>query len=219
MFLSTPQEVSCLSFCPYDEDLIIGGLVNGQLILWNMTNRLADVEKEVTARLNVDVKKKSLRSFLDWEENNQFRIVQPVGLSSLTISHTAPITSIKWFGRKHYVESTGMIRESVDPNDEKVYRNFLTTSLDGCISFWDLDFSADDKKKGAILRDKYSANCGPVYTLVFGRPITNIVFDDGIFKWVFIRRVWYVNMKELLSNFFVDINPTQILRVANLQLD
>lgn len=180
---STPQEVSCLSFCPYDEDLVVGGLVNGQLILWNMTNRLADVEKEMTARLNADVKKKSLRSFMEWEENNQFRIVQPVGLSSLTVSHTAPITSIKWFGRKHYVESTGAIKENVDPNDDKQYRNFLTTSLDGCISFWDLDFSSDDKKKGvAILRQKYSANCGPVYTLAFGRPITNIVFDEGIFK-------------------------------------
>lgn len=177
--------MSCLSYCPYDENLVVGGLVNGQLILWDMTNRLADVEKEVTSRLNVDVKKKSLRSFLEWDENNQFRNVRPVGMSSLTVSHTAPITSIKWFGRKHYVESTGTIRENVDPNDEKEYRNFLTTSLDGLISFWDLDFSNDDKKKSvAILREKYSANCGPVYTLVFGRPITNILFDDGIFKFV-----------------------------------
>ncbi|KAG4068792.1 hypothetical protein HA402_002483 [Bradysia odoriphaga] len=184
MQLSTPQEVSYLSYCPYDEDLIVGGLVNGQLILWNMTNRLADVEKEVTARLNADVKKKSLRSFLDWEENNQFRIVQPVGLSSLTVSHTAPITAIKWYGRKHYVDSTGTVRENVDPNDDKEYRNFVTTSLDGCISFWDLDFSSEDKKKGvAILREKYSANCGPVFTIVFGRPITNILFDDGIFEY------------------------------------
>lgn len=150
-----------------------------------MTNRLADVEKEVNARLNVDIKKKSLRTFLEWEENNKFRNVRPVGLSALTVSHTAPITSIKWFGRKHYVESTGTIRENVDPNDKKEYRNFLTTSLDGCISYWDLDFSSDDKKKGvAILREKYSSNCGPVYTLVFGRPVTNILFDDGIFKLV-----------------------------------
>lgn len=157
-----------------------------------MTDRLADVEKEVSARLNIDVRKKSLRSFLEWEENNQFRIAQPVGLSSLTVSHTAPITSIKWFGRKHYVESAGTIKESVDPNEEKEYRNFLTTSLDGCISFWDLDFSSDDKKKGvAILRQKYSANCGPVYTLVFGRPITDIIIDEGVFKCVFFDAMYY----------------------------
>ncbi|KAJ6637540.1 Dynein axonemal intermediate chain 3 [Pseudolycoriella hygida] len=184
MQLNTPLEVSCLSFCPYDEDIVVGGLVNGQLILWNMSNRIADVEKEVTARLNVDVKKKSLRTFLDWEENNQFRTVWPIGLTSLNVSHTGPITAIKWFGRKHYVESTGTIKENVDPNDDKEYRNFLTTSLDGCISFWDLDFTSDDKKKEpSVLREKYSANCGPVYTLVFGRPITNILFDEGIFKY------------------------------------
>lgn len=212
MQLKTPQEVSFLTFCPYDEDLIVGGLVNGQLILWNMTDRLANVEKEVTSRLNVDVKKKSLRSFLEWEENNQFRIVQPVGLTSLTVSHTAPVTAIKWFGRKHYVETTGTIKENVDPNDEKEYRNFLTTSLDGCISFWDLDFSTDDKKKGvAILREKYSANCGPVYSLVFGRPITGILFDDGVFKWVFRS-----SCNSLLINFLCRYKPDTIAKNRKL---
>ena len=48
--LEALREVTCISFCPYDGNLIVGGTKNGQLIIWDLTDRIKKVETE--ERLN-----------------------------------------------------------------------------------------------------------------------------------------------------------------------
>ena len=44
--LEALREVTCISFCPYDGNLVIGGTKNGQLIIWDITDRIRVVETE-----------------------------------------------------------------------------------------------------------------------------------------------------------------------------
>jgi len=39
-----PREVLYISFCPYDENLLIGGCMNGQIIIWDLKGRIERVE-------------------------------------------------------------------------------------------------------------------------------------------------------------------------------
>jgi len=42
--LTAPREVTTVKFCPYDGNLIVGGTINGQIIIWDITDRLKKVE-------------------------------------------------------------------------------------------------------------------------------------------------------------------------------
>lgn len=191
--LETPYEVTCLSFCPYDEDLIIGGLANGQLIFWDLktneenNSQPIDLHNENRERLN---------SLLGWD-NLKEKIhpkIKPAALSPREYSHKKPITSIKWFHRKHFVTSTGQLKESVKPTD--YLRHFVSASIDGGINFWDLDYIvptstiSSDLNKGTELLGLINKNSTynrlngvirPVYMLSSKSSITDLVIDDGDF--------------------------------------
>jgi dynein intermediate chain 3, axonemal len=42
--LTAPREVTTVKFCPYDSNLVVGGAINGQVIIWDITDRLKKVE-------------------------------------------------------------------------------------------------------------------------------------------------------------------------------
>jgi hypothetical protein len=44
--LESIREISTISFCPYDGNIVIGGTDNGQVIIWDITDRLKKVETE-----------------------------------------------------------------------------------------------------------------------------------------------------------------------------
>jgi dynein intermediate chain 3, axonemal len=42
--LNSPREIISIKFCPYDGNVIIGGTINGQIIIWDIRDRLHKVE-------------------------------------------------------------------------------------------------------------------------------------------------------------------------------
>lgn len=44
--LDALREISVISFCPYDGNIIVGGTTNGQLIIWDIRDRLQNVDVE-----------------------------------------------------------------------------------------------------------------------------------------------------------------------------
>lgn len=49
-----PQEVTFLLFCPYDADILISGLRIGQLVIWDLKDRLANIENANTMSIEQD---------------------------------------------------------------------------------------------------------------------------------------------------------------------
>lgn len=191
----TPREVTCLSFCPFDENLLIGGLVNGQLIIWDLKDRLRNVETEEVLTPAQLKYRAAMRSFLSWtKQDNQDRIVRPVALSAMQTSQTAAITNINWMNRKNYVASTGGIKHKHNGS----FRYFATASLDGTIAFWDMDFMDEDQAKKLIHKkksklpehmlqaeseyEKLNRIFRPMFVIVYNRPITSMILDRGVFQ-------------------------------------
>lgn len=195
--LETPREVTYISFCPYDENIVIGGTINGQLIIWDMKDRLKNVESEEVLTISQLKYRSAMRRFLSWtKESNQHKVVRPVAISSLEQSQKSAITAIEWFNQRHFVAATGVVRESESPDAKNRY--FATASADGTIAFWDLSFSnANENKKMSKNRKKRIPDfmvheeseyaklnelfC-PLFMIIYNQPVTSIIMDHGLFK-------------------------------------
>jgi len=68
-------------------------------------------------------------------------------MSAIERSHEDAITSIKWMARNYQCTSKGLLKEDREHNTQ--YRQFVTTSLDGNIFIWTLDWTlaADEAAK------------------------------------------------------------------------
>lgn len=206
LVLETPREVTFLSFCPYDANLLIGGLITGQLIIWDLKNCLHRVEHPEELSDKQEKNRNKMHSFMTWSkftDNLQQNVIHPAAVSHYELSHKKLITSIKWLNRKHNVATTGLIQESIKPNEQ--FRQFVTASLDGNVLFWDLDFvnsdlapkeikRTDTKKKLSIRTvpekcispyDKLNGVFCPIYAATCEQPISSLIFDEGLFRFVF----------------------------------
>lgn len=119
----------------------------------------------------------------------------PAAISSLERSHTDMITTIKWLPRNYQCNDKGHLREL-----KSLFRQFVTTSKDGSIAFWDLDWDPKEvvqRERGVQavkipgeLQEISSplSSLNEVFRPVFktslqGRPITTIAFDEGQFTY------------------------------------
>lgn len=227
LVLETPREVTYLSFCPYDANVLIGGLITGQLIIWDLQNCLHRVENPEALTNKQETNRKKMHSFMAWSkfvENLQQNVVQPAAISNYELSHKQLITSVKWLNRKHSIAPTGLIQESVKPNE--LFRHFATSSLDGTISFWDLDFvnsdispaemkRTDTKRKLSIRTmpeesvspyDKLNGIFSPIYAVACEQPVSSLVYDEGLFRLVFqyfyFHKLTAINQGGLHDRFF-----------------
>lgn len=198
--LEAPREVTFLSFCPYDADILIGGMSTGQLVIWDLTDRLANIENVDPMTFEQEEIRDRYHFLMQWskfKENGRENVVEPVAITPYDISHTKSVTSIKWLNRKHCIATSGLIREA---KPDELFRQFVSSSLDGSISFWDLDFiNPNDLKRGDAKRKssdrqmpteyispyaKLNDVIRPVYTISCERPITSLIFDEGRFRFV-----------------------------------
>lgn len=201
LVLDSPREVTYLSFCPYDENVLLGSLITGQFVIWDLKDRLLQVENPEVLTENQEKNRKRMNSLIKWSKlltNQPQNIVPIAAITPKESSHLKKITSIKWLNRKHSIASTGLVQES-KPNE--IFRHFVTASIDGSISFWDLDFinpneakKVDLKRKSIVFESdsqyvspyrKLSEVIQPIYTIACGLSVTNLIFDDGHFRLVF----------------------------------
>lgn len=202
--LESIREITALAFCPYDDNVLIGGCVTGQIVIWDLKGCLKRAEVEENLTESQAHNRKLILSFMSWTQlNDDKRIVRPAAISPPEHSHRGAITSIKWLNRKYYVATTGQMLESTKPNES--YRHFVTSSLDGTVSFWDLDYVDTRETKSSMAKKKYTLPdymkdetsayeklnniIRPNYTIAYDRPISNFIFDEGIFRYAPKERV------------------------------
>ena len=231
--LEAIREISCISFCPYDGNIIIGGTVNGQIIIWDISDRISKVEAEELLTPAQTKNRSEIRTYLNWsiiDESN--KIVLPTAISSIEQSHEDAITSIKWLARNNFCTPKGYIKEDREKNH---FRHFVTSSMDGTVMFWNLDWSpADDHVKGPKITHKVNLPdelreetsqfkkidqiFHSHFILKLSRPVTSFTFDEGIFSYdPVIRQQFYSNditkrihhksMSELKQSF----NPKMVV--------
>ncbi|XP_050072328.1 dynein axonemal intermediate chain 3-like [Anopheles maculipalpis] len=187
--LKTIREVTAVSFCPYDGELLVGGLSNGQIVLWDMKGELERVEQAKKAALESSEYRKQIRQLMEYPEMECIdREVNPAAVSSLEHSSRGAITCIKWLPRNYFCTTTGHLK----PHAENLYRFMVSTSLDGSVCFWDLEFTLPALQKmvaaskTAQLGDKTAYQrvnnlFFPTFRLICAIPILATVIDEAIY--------------------------------------
>uniref|UniRef100_A0A182NBD4 WD repeat-containing protein 63 n=1 Tax=Anopheles dirus TaxID=7168 RepID=A0A182NBD4_9DIPT len=187
--LNSIREVTTVSFCPYDGDLLVGGLSNGQVVLWDLKGELERVELAKRTAHESSEHRKQIRQLMDYPAEESFdRGVNTAAVSSLEHSSRSAITCIKWLPRNNYCTSTGHLK--VD--DSKLHRFIITTSLDGSVCFWDLDFTMPALQrmiaaaKGSQLVDRtlyqrVNNLFFPTFKLICEVPILSVIVDEALY--------------------------------------
>ncbi|XP_022825509.1 WD repeat-containing protein 63-like [Spodoptera litura] len=136
LYLEAPREVKILSFCPFNENILIGGLINGQVLVWDLTHKLENVEKIEVLSETREKYRIAMNAHMGWMKPVQDRaVVSATACSNLMTCHLAPVTGIKWVPPNYLVTPTG---KTIKAPDDKSPIQFMTTSEDGTILIWDI---------------------------------------------------------------------------------
>lgn len=127
--LESPLDVTAFKINPQAQNLVAGGLYNGQVILWDITA----VEEAL--------KKKDKKGD---EESGEKVIptVQHKFLSVIETSHTQTVTDLEWLSDGYEVNRQSKLTKTAETNQ------FVTCSLDSKVIFWDVRVKKDLKKAG-----------------------------------------------------------------------
>ncbi|XP_055915238.1 dynein axonemal intermediate chain 3 [Eupeodes corollae] len=189
-----PREVTSLSFCPYDQNILIGGTINGQIIIWDLQDRTRNLEEEEHLTAEEASNRELISEFLSWTiQYNEGTWVFPAAISALDASQTDAVTEIRWLSRNHYISLNGRIHENYSKKTKSRY--FLTLSVDGSAAYWNLDYNPGNIARAASKKnlppaltkdesvfkilDKYIK---PVFVVTYPEPLTSIVCDEAIFS-------------------------------------
>lgn len=138
LILEAPDDIMSFQFNPVDPSLVIGGCVNGQLVLWDIS--------EYQDKLRQNRKTRGTENDNNNSKDNNKNVDTPVlryfGVSSIEFSHKAPITDLMWLPRHLELNThNGEILDKGEHGDKQL----VTTSLDGQVFFWDTRFKKELK--------------------------------------------------------------------------
>lgn len=136
LFLESPREVKVLSFCPFDENILVGGCINGQVVVWDLTHKLENVERIEVLSETREKYRIAMNAHMGWMKSVQDNaVVQSTVLSNLMTSHYGPVTAIRWLSPNFQITPTGTA-EMMPPKKKSLM--FFTGSEDGNILIWNL---------------------------------------------------------------------------------
>ncbi|XP_048518881.1 dynein axonemal intermediate chain 3 [Dendroctonus ponderosae] len=140
LVLESPREVYKVSFCGFDENVLIGGCRNGQVVIWDIRNKLQRVEEKEVLTTAQQKYRSYLHSLMGWmKDTHDVSIVRPAAVSELRHSHKAAVTGVSWVDPHFQFTRTGKLGRADAPPTYSM--QFLTTGLDGAVLIWDLQDS------------------------------------------------------------------------------
>ncbi|KAK2835208.1 hypothetical protein Q5P01_015692 [Channa striata] len=129
LLLECPDEIFAFEFCPSDPNIIVGGCINGQVVLWDILKHVTHLQETQPGG-----KKASDVFDLDANEHSKTPVIRYTAVSKLESSHKSRITDVKWLPRSYEVTKTGVPME----NTNNFSVQFVTCSPDCSILFWDV---------------------------------------------------------------------------------
>lgn len=123
LVLQDHREIYSVSFCPYDDDYVIGGCSTGQVIIWNIKDYLNGISDNKTVKFRTT--------------QNNLPILRPTVVSHKHHSHRLPIRKIRWIPAKCRIEPNGNLTRSSNISSNM---EFLTVSEDGTAIVWNVCF-------------------------------------------------------------------------------
>uniref|UniRef100_A0A670IKF3 Dynein axonemal intermediate chain 3 n=1 Tax=Podarcis muralis TaxID=64176 RepID=A0A670IKF3_PODMU len=132
LMLECPEDIYCFQFSPSNPNIIAGGCINGQVVLWDIS---AYEERLRNAKSGSGGSKNTTPSFmLEQQVGKEPHLVRYCAVSSIEYGHKSVITDIQWLPEFFEVNRMGTMFE----NRAGVCVQLVTCSPDCTIYFWDL---------------------------------------------------------------------------------
>ncbi|XP_055258160.1 dynein axonemal intermediate chain 3 isoform X4 [Moschus berezovskii] len=134
LMLESPDDIFCFQFCPTDPNIIAGGCINGQVVMWDITahaDRIENIKAGGSRSKKVTLKPMFL---LEPESNKEAMYIRHCAVSSIESGHRKVITDIHWLPDTFEINRLGNVFE----NRSGISCQLVTCSADCTICFWDI---------------------------------------------------------------------------------
>ncbi|XP_016076111.1 PREDICTED: WD repeat-containing protein 63 [Miniopterus natalensis] len=134
LMLESPDDIFCFKFCPSDPNIIAGGCLNGQIVMWDITAQAERIEHIKTGSSRN--KKATLKPMflLEPDYNKEAMYIRHCAVSSIESGHKKVITDIHWLSDTFEINRMGSVFE----NRSGICCQLVTCSGDCTICFWDI---------------------------------------------------------------------------------
>ncbi|XP_077882756.1 dynein axonemal intermediate chain 3 isoform X2 [Ictidomys tridecemlineatus] len=133
LMLESPDDIVCFNFCPSDPNIIAGGCINGQIVLWDITTFADHIENIKASGKSKKVTLKPM-FLLEPESPKESNFIRHCAVSSIESGHRKIITDIHWLPDTFEINRMGSVFE----NRNGICCQLATCSADCTICFWDI---------------------------------------------------------------------------------
>uniref|UniRef100_A0A8C3K9N7 WD repeat domain 63 n=1 Tax=Calidris pygmaea TaxID=425635 RepID=A0A8C3K9N7_9CHAR len=135
LMLQCSEDIYCFQFSPSDPNIIVGGCINGQIVLWDISQHEENLQNAKTDADGVKMSAIDMPSLIEVQEcSTEPPLVRFCTVSSIQYSHRKPVTDIHWLPDYSEANQTGTTFE----NKAGVRVQLVTCSPDCSILFWDI---------------------------------------------------------------------------------
>ncbi|XP_037682675.1 dynein intermediate chain 3, axonemal isoform X2 [Choloepus didactylus] len=134
LMLESPDDIFCFKFCPTDPNIIAGGCINGQIVLWDISahaDRIENIKTGGSRSKKVTLKPMFL---LEPDSNKETMYIRHCAVSSIENGHKKVITDIHWLSDTFEINRMGSVFE----NRSGICCQLVTCSADCTMCFWDI---------------------------------------------------------------------------------
>ncbi|NXU22291.1 WDR63 protein, partial [Thalassarche chlororhynchos] len=145
LMLECPEDIYCFQFSPSDPNIIAGGSINGQVVLWDISQHEEKLQNAKTVADGIKITavntvNASILNILQYiymsvgKNGTEPPLVRYCAVSSIQYSHKKPVTDIHWL--PDYFEDNRM--GATFENRAEICMQLVTCSPDCSILFWDI---------------------------------------------------------------------------------
>eukprot|EP01084_Bolivina_argentea_P316034 547726_1 len=147
--LTAPSDIFTFKLHPHNENIVIGGLETGQVVLWDLT------QKTPTATTTTATDQEELNCNDDFVEDEEDKIpqIEPQMMSYIERSHTKTVGDLLWLPQDVMVTSGGdLLYLDLSGRPKGPYKHieeeqFMSISGDGAILFWAIEAPKQTEKE------------------------------------------------------------------------
>ncbi|XP_066297797.1 dynein axonemal intermediate chain 3-like [Branchiostoma lanceolatum] len=132
LLLEAPDDIFSFQFNPSDPNIIAGGCINGQVVLWDISQYL---DRLKNPRSGGKLKQNSMNALPGFEDENALAIpiIRYCAVSSIENSHHLSITDIQWIPDHLEINRYGLPVFNKHGDCSQI----LTCAGDSCVMVWD----------------------------------------------------------------------------------
>ncbi|NXT83419.1 WDR63 protein, partial [Zapornia atra] len=136
LMLECPEDICCFQFSPSDPNIIAGGCINGQVVLWDISQHEEKLQNAETVADEVKMTTVNMVNVptLNVLYNTELPLVRYCAVSSIESCHKKPVTDIHWLPDCFEDNQMGATFE----NRDEIRVQLVTCSPDCSILFWDV---------------------------------------------------------------------------------